>query len=261
MSIEDKEVQIQARADADAGVRPGVRPDAGMGDPGDARARAQMEAQMEAQREAQREGQPVGRGDVSADLVSGMVSEQGPGQGTGRGPGPGAAPGGGAGCHQADVCQNETPLVRHIFVLHHLMMRVGDRLASELGLTASRWLLLCAIGRAEQPPNVGELSDEATLSPQNISRMLVAMEGEGLIERFSRKGMGRAVFVRLTPAGQRAYEQTQELALRFGGPFLEGFDEHELISVSGALGRLIENLSRYEQELASARDGTEGSSE
>jgi DNA-binding MarR family transcriptional regulator len=146
----------------------------------------------------------------------------------------------------------EACLVRRVFTLRHLMMRVGDRLSAEIGLTSSRWLLLCAIGETEQdgePPTVGELSERATLSVQGVSRMLAAMEGEGLIVRSSRPGHGRAVFVSLTEVGRAALEATESLAERFERGLLRGIDEGDVASIEDRLGRLIANVQDFEQEL------------
>lgn len=132
------------------------------------------------------------------------------------------------------------------------MMRVGDRLAAEVGLTSSRWLLLCAVDETErrgEPPTVGELSERAALSVQGVSRMLAAMEGEGLIARSTRPGHGRAVFVSLTAAGRAALEATGSIAERFEAGLLRGLAEGDVASIERELGRLIENVKDLEQEL------------
>ena len=144
----------------------------------------------------------------------------------------------------------ECGLVRLLFTINTLMMRTGDRLARPVGLTSSRWLLLCAVGRAEAPRSVGDLSGDALLSVQATSRMLASMEAEGLVTRFARRGAGRAVFVRLTAKGRRALEKTELLAERFELSFLKGFAPVELARLGGDLARLIENLQAFEAELA-----------
>lgn len=146
----------------------------------------------------------------------------------------------------------EACLVRNVFVLHNMIMRVGDRLSAEIGLTSSRWLLLCAIGEAEaagESPTVSALSESALLSAQAVSRMLAAMEGEGLLTRSTRPGLGRAVFVSLTEVGRAALEATEELAERFEAGMLRGVTDDEVGRIEGDLARLIENVNGFEQEL------------
>lgn len=143
-----------------------------------------------------------------------------------------------------------------MFMLHHLIVRTGDRLSAEVGLTSSRWLLLCAIGEAEaeaaaggESPTVGELSERASLSVQGVSRMLGAMEGEGLVSRSTRPGRGRAVFVSLTESGRAALEATEALAERFEAGFLRGIDGGEVASLEAWFARLISNVAALEEEL------------
>lgn len=157
------------------------------------------------------------------------------------------AAGGSVGAEGREAC-----LVRRVFVLHHLIMRVGDRLSAEIGLTSSRWLLLCGIGEAEaagESPTVTGLSETALLSAQAVSRMLAAMEGEGLLTRSTRPGHGRTVFVALTEVGRAALEATEELAERFEAGMLRGVSESEVRRIEDDLAKLIENVVGFEQEL------------
>jgi DNA-binding MarR family transcriptional regulator len=148
-----------------------------------------------------------------------------------------------------DLDRYGTPLVRRLFVLHHLMMRLGDRLTAPLGLTSSRWMLLCSLARFDREATVTELATEALQSPQNISRMLAELESRGLVARAQRPGAGRVVFVRLTDAGERAAAALEQCGERFCGPFLSGFDAATVGRMEDDLARLIANLSAFEAEL------------
>lgn len=152
-----------------------------------------------------------------------------------------------------DACNEppESAIVHSVFQLHHVMMRLGDRLAEPFGLTSSRWIVLCSIGRREEPPTVNELSEDMMLSPQNIARMVTSMETEGLLERFSEPGGGRAARVRLTESGQLARSKTFELRDRFLEPFLEGFDDERRARLEHDLNDMIANLARFEDRLSS----------
>ncbi|MEC9373237.1 MAG: MarR family transcriptional regulator, partial [Planctomycetota bacterium] len=146
-------------------------------------------------------------------------------------------------------------LILGFFVIHNMAMRLGDRLTAPIGLTSSRWMLLCAIGDTDEPRTITELSDDAMISVQNVSRMVAAMEREGLVRRFSKKGAGRALFVRLTPEGERAMEATRALGDRFHSEMLEGVSDEEVESLRSMLGRLIGNLERFESTLAAECEG------
>lgn len=154
---------------------------------------------------------------------------------------------------QAPACGDSAPpesaIVRKLFQLHHVMMRLGDRLAEPLGLTSSRWIVLCSVGGRETPPTVAELSDDMMLSPQNIARMVCAMEREGLVERFNDPAGGRAARLRLTPEGEAARQKTFELRERFLAPFVEGFDAIRQDRFEHDVDDLIANLARFEHQL------------
>jgi len=129
------------------------------------------------------------------------------------------------------------------------MMRLGDRLTQPHGLTASRWMLLCALKRRGETATVSELSEEQVMSVQGISRMLGTMEREGLVSKQTREGHGRTMFVSLTDRGREAVGLLERLGEGFGERFLEGLGEDEIERMESDLARLTENLSRYEEEL------------
>lgn len=143
----------------------------------------------------------------------------------------------------------EAPLAQRLFIVHNQIMRVSDRLVAGMGLTSSRWLLLGALERYNSPPSLSELSQNGLLTLQNVSRMVAAMEAEGLVERFSTPGRGRSVFVRMTGRGRDLLERAEGAARRFSAGFLADIQEEEVDHCEGLLERLIGNLERFEHEL------------
>jgi len=148
----------------------------------------------------------------------------------------------------------ECPLAQELFIIHNLLMKVGDRLVSDLGLTGSRWLLLGALERLEKPPMLSELSQDGLLSVQNVSRMVTAMESDGFIERFTQPGMGRAVFVRMTVKGRRVHQRAKKRGQAFSRAFLKGLAKSDIRRIERDLQRLTANLEREALRLA-ARGG------
>lgn len=140
-------------------------------------------------------------------------------------------------------------LLRQIYTAHHLMMRLCDRLAGPAGLTGSRWLLLHVIDHHAEPPTVSRLAEMMLLSVQNVSRMLSAMEGEGLVQRVTRRGRGRAVFVSITPAGRRALERAEHLEHGLEAAVRADMGEAERRRLEDMLDVVITNLAGFEQQL------------
>lgn len=148
----------------------------------------------------------------------------------------------------------ESPVIGKLFELHHMVMRVGDRMASPEGLTSSRWMLLCGLGKSDEPRSIAEISESVNLSAQNVSRMVGSMEEDGLLVRFNLPGRGRSAFVGLTDAGWEAYATTRRLAAAFLPPFLDGFSETRIGRLDKDLAALIENIGRLEAALIADRD-------
>lgn len=150
----------------------------------------------------------------------------------------------------------EACVARSLLTAANLLSRVGDRLSAEVGLTSSRWLMLCSISRFDDPPSVRALSEEVLLSAQNVSRMLAQMEADGLVERFNRTGSGRAMFVRLTEHGARTLERTRALADEIESWFLRGLSQEEVTRIDRDLWRLSDNLRAMECAVGSPEAGS-----
>lgn len=159
------------------------------------------------------------------------------------------------------ILQNDwkqCPLARELFILHNQMMRIGDRLVADLGITASRWLLLGALGECggkecnevpEEGVTITELSQNALLSVQNVSRMVAALEADGLLERTTIPGRGRSTFVRLTKKGQSLSDALEQKAERFGQEIMNGVSIEDAIVCARVLLRMSDNLECMERKL------------
>lgn len=168
--------------------------------------------------------------------------------------GPMARPAPAGGCLPEGVCARrcaDSPLTQELFTIHNMIMRIGDRLVSDIGLTSSRWLMLSALDHYEEPPMVSTLSNDVLLSVQNVSRMIVAMERDELVERFHRPGHGRAAFVRMTELGRERLELARTQGRLFSENFLDGVSRQEIQSLEASFEKLIGNLTIMEQTLAS----------
>lgn len=166
-------------------------------------------------------------------------------------------PGSSARPESACGCQGrERPLIADVFTIHTMAMRIGDRISRSLGLTSSRWLLLCHLKNVGESPTVGALSNEANLSVQNVSRMLNAMEEEGIVRRSPCPDDARKCVVELTEKGERAAAAFDALGDRFHEEFLRGFDDARAARLKSDLADLVTNLKRIEAELDA--DGVSG---
>ena len=145
--------------------------------------------------------------------------------------------------HDQSCSGREACLGRQIYVLFHMLMRECDQIAQEIGLTTSKWLLLCSIGAEGGEPTIGQLSERSMLSTQAVSRMIALMESQGLVTRHSKPGGGRSVYVRLTDEGRETLARTDTIASRVDHRLLAGLSQEDTDRIGKDLQHLIDNMS------------------
>lgn len=153
-------------------------------------------------------------------------------------------------CLQAELAP-QCELMRAVYILCHLMMRVMDRVAEPEGLTGSRWHLLVVVRDCGEPLTITQLSERLFLSPQNVSRMIASLEGEGLVTRDT-TGPGRTVRVALTETGMARVDACAALAETCGLHMLEGIAPDELHRTTQVLEKTILNTVLLERSLSDA---------
>jgi DNA-binding MarR family transcriptional regulator len=146
-------------------------------------------------------------------------------------------------------------MMRSVYILCHMMMRVFDRVVEPEGLTGSRWHLLVVVRDSGQPLTITQLSEALFISPQNVSRMVAALEADGLVTRDT-TGPGRTVRIALSPLGQARVERCAQLAEGIGDRMLLGVDNATLLQTTRTLQAMIANTAIIEREVTAqpARD-------
>lgn len=140
-------------------------------------------------------------------------------------------------------------MMRAVYILCHMMMRVMDRAVQPHGLTGSRWHLLIVIRDMGGPLTITQLSECLFLSPQNVSRMIASLEEDGLVTRDT-TGPGRTVRVALTPLGAERVAACEVLCDACGDRMLGDITEAELRQATDVLERTILNTVAVERSLA-----------
>lgn len=141
----------------------------------------------------------------------------------------------------------ECALMRSIYIMSHMMMRVLDRVAQPAGLTGSRWLLLVNVRDADEPMTITQLSAHLCISPQNVSRMATTLESEGLITRDT-TGPGRTVRISLTELGKARLDTCEVDTDSCGGRILDGVSEEEIAGATRTIERMIRNTAAMEDD-------------
>lgn len=136
--------------------------------------------------------------------------------------------------------------------LNHTLMRIADRVLLPVGLTASRLMLLKRAEAATDEPTISWLSEQLSLSVQAISRMVAALEEDGLVVRRTRAGAGRCVFVALTKNGRGALEDAASELAQVSEALRRDLNASDERLVEAMLDRMLGGLRDFEAQPESA---------
>jgi DNA-binding MarR family transcriptional regulator len=85
---------------------------------------------------------------------------------------------------------------------------------------------------------VGELCGQLDVAPSVVSRHVAELEEQGWVERIPNTDDGRSWYLRLTPAGDQAIEESLAQAGQHLAAVLHDWSDEEIAELSGLLTRL-----------------------
>ncbi|GAB3980150.1 MarR family winged helix-turn-helix transcriptional regulator [Actinoallomurus acanthiterrae] len=94
-----------------------------------------------------------------------------------------------------------TALIDEVFQLNGRLLRAGDALAAEFGLTSARWQVLGAIG--DGPATAAAIARRRGLRRQSVQEIVTRLRADGLVETRPNPADRRAPLVTLTPRAER----------------------------------------------------------
>lgn len=135
------------------------------------------------------------------------------------------------------------------FVLANKLQFVGDKLVD--GLSTKQWFLLRNMMDmpSEPPPTITQIARAMDSTRQNITKMLEAMEREGLVALNDNESDHRSRNVLITAAGLTYAKQTAANAQGFLDSLYVGISSEELDVAGTVLKKMIENLQKMQEEL------------
>ncbi len=108
---------------------------------------------------------------------------------------------------------------------------------------APTWRVLTLLGD-RNPSTVTELSQRTVTKMSTITRILIRMEKDKLVERKSSPTDSRVTEVFITDKGRMVLEKLKVIAGRMYRTAFEGFSDSEINTMVQLLRRLRENLTR-----------------
>jgi MarR family transcriptional regulator for hemolysin len=120
--------------------------------------------------------------------------------------------------------------------------RIDNILRVETGQTRARWQALFALGFAEQPATMSELSKRVRVQWPTLVRVIDGMERDGLIRREANPADGRSWLVYLTDHGVEVMHRIQPTLDQERARILAGLNDKELEACTELLTRIFEDM-------------------
>ena len=137
--------------------------------------------------------------------------------------------------------------LRLLATTHLIETRVRRGLQERYATTLPRFDLMAQLDRAPDGLKMGELSRRMMVTGGNVTGITDGLEADGLVERSADASDRRALRVRLTPAGRRAFRAMATEHERWIVDMFGALNQNQMTLLSDLLGRLKQHL-RLEKE-------------
>jgi DNA-binding MarR family transcriptional regulator len=121
--------------------------------------------------------------------------------------------------------------------------RLRTMLARDFGSTLPRFDVLAALDRAQDGLTMGSLSRALLVSNGNVTALVQTLTREGLVETIPSSTDRRAMIVRLTTKGKKAFRMQAEKHHALIHRLLGGLAPSDVEELYALLGRLKESLA------------------
>jgi MarR family transcriptional regulator for hemolysin len=147
------------------------------------------------------------------------------------------------------------PIGRQLALTARLVSRAFDDALAETGGSVPVWLVLLSL-KSQQIRNQRELADAVGIREATLTHHLNLMDGRGLITRRRDPANRRVHLVKLTPAGEAAFERLRGAAAGFDQRLRRDFSEQDLADLADLLHRLERNVSGSDPKPAEVSRGS-----
>jgi DNA-binding MarR family transcriptional regulator len=136
-----------------------------------------------------------------------------------------------------------TNFVLAVFATNGRLLRAGDRMMRDLGITSARWQVLGAI--AERPKTVAQIAREYELTRQGVLWVVQAMIKDGMVELISNPDHLRAKLVQTTKKGRAVYEEIDRRQHIWVNGLAASFKSKELTIAMATIQRLGDRVKDH----------------
>ena len=137
---------------------------------------------------------------------------------------------------------SRTPIGLHLSQAARVISRTFDSALARAGGSLPVWLVLLHL-KIRPEANQKELAEAIGVREATLTNHLNAMEAEGLLSRRRDPANRRVHIVELTDAGETAFRNLRDAAVRFDRQLRDGFTDADLDRLGCLLDQLVANVT------------------
>ncbi|MBL8310021.1 MAG: MarR family transcriptional regulator [Burkholderiales bacterium] len=126
--------------------------------------------------------------------------------------------------------------------------RVRSRLREQFETTLPRFDLMAQLERVPQGLKMNELSRRLMVTGGNVTGITDQLEAEGMVQRVPVQGDRRALLIRLTSTGRKAFAEMAHQHEVWIAEALGGLSPREVDTLYTLLGKLKQHVARVQNE-------------
>ena len=127
--------------------------------------------------------------------------------------------------------------------------QVRSRLREQFETTLPRFDLMAQLERAPDGLKMNELSRRMMVTGGNVTGITDQLESEGMVQRLPLEGDRRALLIRLTPTGRKAFAEMASVHEGWIVESLSGLSEREVATLHKLLGKVKQHINATEAVL------------
>ena len=124
--------------------------------------------------------------------------------------------------------------------------QVRSRLREQFETTLPRFDLMAQLERAPDGLKMNELSRRMMVTGGNVTGITDQLEAEGMVQRVPLEGDRRALLIRLTPAGKKAFADMASVHEGWIVASLGGLSQSEISTLHTLLGKVKQHINSTE---------------
>lgn len=124
--------------------------------------------------------------------------------------------------------------------------QVRSRLREQFETTLPRFDLMAQLERAPDGLKMNELSRRMMVTGGNVTGITDQLEAEGMVQRLPLEGDRRALLIRLTPAGKKAFAEMARVHEGWIVDSLASLSEREVETLHQLLGKVKQHINAAE---------------